>query len=279
MKTVSVIPNEKKDRNLAVTKQLLEALLCHPVTILLEQRFQEVFSRFGAGIEFVSEEALFSRSECIIALGGDGTILSLASHAAKWGKPICGINMGKVGFMAALEQRELDKIHRLFTGEYTLSDRMLLSCFVNGTEVFSALNEIVIAPEKGFHIVELDLFASRRRLCAFRADGVIFNTPTGSTGYSFSAGGAVVEDTFDCIGVKAISSYLLRGAHHMIFSPKTVFTAKNIRTEGKVTVCADGREEITLKPEDVVKICQSRYKVSLVQFSPRSNQEIFFRKF
>ncbi len=279
MKTVSVIPNEKKDPHLAVTKKLLGCLLSHSVTVLLDCHFQGAFSEFGAGIEFVSGEDIVSRSECIIALGGDGTILSLASRAAQWGKPICGINMGKVGFMAALEQRELDKIHRLFTGEYTLSDRMLLSCFVNGKEVFSALNEIVIAPEKGFHIVELDLFSSRRKICSFRADGVIFNTPTGSTGYSFSAGGAVVEDTFDCIGVKAISSYLLRGAHHMIFSPETVFTAKNIRTEGKVTVCADGREEITLKPQDVVKICQSKYKVSLVQFSPRSNQEIFFRKF
>ena len=279
MKIVSVIPNEKKDGDLAVTKKLLSLLHSHQATVLLDRHLEPSLSALYPWVEFGSEEELFSRGECILALGGDGTILSLASRAAKWKKPICGINMGKVGFMAALEQRELEKIGRLFTGEYEVSDRMLLSCFINGKEAFSALNEIVIAPEKGFHIVELDLFASRRKLCSFRADGVIFNTPTGSTGYSFSAGGAVVEDTFDCIGVKAISSYLLRGAHHMIFSPETVFCAKHIRTEGKVTVCADGREEITLGAEDEVKICRSRNKVSLIQFSPRSNQEIFFRKF
>ncbi|MBR5296138.1 MAG: NAD(+)/NADH kinase, partial [Clostridia bacterium] len=165
-------------------------------------------------------------------------------------------------------------------GEYTTSSRMLLSCRIGNEKPFYALNEFVIAPEKGFHIVELSLFENRKKLCDFRADGLIFNTPTGSTGYAFSAGGAVVDASFDCIGVKAVSSYLLINSHHMIFSPETVFTVKGARCEGgNVTVCADGRETRSIAQGDQVKILRGEKRVNLIFLKERSNLEVFFRKF
>ena len=280
MKIISLYPNEKRDGDLAVTKQVLNLLGEHRVTALVPERVKEAIGASFPAASFVKDEELFSRGECLVTLGGDGTILSVARRAAENGIPVCGVNVGRVGFMAALEKREIGKIQDLIDGRFTLSSRMMLTCTVNGEKSLTALNEICIAPEKGFHIVEMTLYQNRKRFCDFRADGVIFNTPTGSTGYAFSAGGAVIDAGMDCIGVKTVSSYLLRDAHHMIFRPETVFSVKNCRSEGgTVTVCADGRDQIALRDGDRIRIARAAKRLDLVVLGQKSNLELFFHKF
>lgn len=280
MKPISLYPNPKRDEGFASTRRVVSLLgeKGHPV--LLSRDLEPALHGAHKNLRFVSEDALFREGEALITLGGDGTILSVASRAAEAGIPVLGINLGNVGFMAGLEKKDLDRWDCLSPEDFTVSERMMLSCSVGKKPPFSALNEIVIAPEKGFHIVELSLKAGRRRLSDFRADGLIFNTPTGSTGYAFSAGGAVTDAELDCIGVKAISSYMLINAHHMIFRPETRFTAKEIRTEGgRVTVCADGRETALVDEGDEVVITRSRYRLKLCFLGQKSNLEVFFRKF
>ncbi len=280
MKKISLYPNPDRDPTLSRTARVIEKLFEFEGEILLDQRFAKMpsLSPYHSKICFVPGEDLFC-GDLLITLGGDGTILSVAAKAAKAGIPIFGINFGNVGFMTSLEEKELDKLPLLLKKEVTVSSRMLLECTV-GNQIFYALNEFVIAPERGFHIIELDLFTRRKKLCSFRADGLIFNTPTGSTGYSFSAGGAVQEAEFDSIGVKAVSSYLLINAHHMIFSPETVFTVKRAHSEGgQVTVCADGRSVIPLAETDTVKLRRAPHRLKLLFLKPKNNLEVFFRKF
>ncbi|MBQ4036947.1 MAG: NAD(+)/NADH kinase [Clostridia bacterium] len=280
IKKVSLYPNPKRDGDLSGARLVAERLLECGACVLVACEYEKAFGPAPAGLSFVEEDALFYESDCLVTLGGDGTILSVARKAADAGIPIFGINLGHVGFLAALEASELEQVDRLVAGDYTVSSRMLLSCSINGKEELLALNECVIAPERGFHIVELTLDADGRHVCDFRADGLIFNTPTGSTGYAFSAGGAVIDSEFDCIGVKAISSYMLINAHHMIFRPETEFTVKKSRSAGsRVTVCADGREERSLKLGDTVRICRSEKRVKLIFLKNESNLEVFFRKF
>lgn len=274
MKIIGLYPNLRRDQNLEKTKKVVDILTSLGARVLVPAPISL------SGTQTVTEEELFSQSQVLITLGGDGTILSVSARAARHDLPILGINLGKVGFMASLEEREMEKIRRLFSGDYTVSSRMLLSCQINGKEEMLALNELVFAPEKGFHIVELSLFCGRKKLCDFRADGVIFNTPTGSTGYSFSAGGAVMDAQFDAIGVKAVSSYLLINSHHMIFSPDTTFQVRRCRSEDSpVTVIADGREERKVAEGDVIRIARSEKRVKLISFDRRSSLEVFFRKF
>ena len=281
MKKISIFLNPVKDPSLQRCRKVILALSDFEGEFLLDEKFSREKNLTDLkNIVFVKEEALFSKGDMLLALGGDGTILSIASRAAETGIPIFGINFGNVGFMTSLEEKEVKKISALVRGEYTVSSRMLLSCRVGEGEEFLALNEFVIAPEKGFHMVELSLYTGRKKLCDFRADGLIFNTPTGSTGYAFSAGGAVIDDSFDTIGVKAVSSYLLINGHHMIFSPETVFTVKGARCYGEtVTVCADGREKRVVLPDEKVKICRAKKRVNLIFLKERSNLEVFFRKF
>lgn len=282
MNRISIYVNSARDPDLSRTARVLEILSHDGVTLFLDRRFrgQAALAPFATHLNFVSEEELFSRGQVLVTLGGDGTILSVAGRAAVAGLPILGINFGRVGFMAALEEKELEALPRLLTDDFTVSSRMMLSCSIDGSEPFLALNEFVVAPEKGLHIVETSLSVDGTPLCEFRADALIFNTPTGSTGYAFSAGGAVVQEGLDCIGVKAVSSYLLINAHHMIFSPESTFTLQNVCSEGgKVTVCADGRACRELNSESVVTIFRSEKRVQLIRFAPTGNLEVFFRKF
>ena len=277
---ISLHPNPNRDATLSRTARVIDHLADFEGEIRLETCYANTpsLTPYLKKIRFVSREELF-QGDVLITLGGDGTILSVAEEAARAGIPIFGINFGNVGFMTSLEEKELDQLPQLLKKDLPISSRMLLECTV-GTESFYALNEFVIAPEKGFHIVELDLFTGKKKLCHYRADGLIFNTPTGSTGYSFSAGGAVQDANFDSIGVKAISSYLLINAHHMIFAPETVFTVKGATSEGaRVTVCADGKAHKTVTVTDTVKIRRAKHRLKLIFLKPRSNLEVFFRKF
>lgn len=280
MKTISLYPNPKRDENFSCTRHLIGLLgeLGNPV--LLSQELEACFSEEKEKITFVPEDELFTKGDALIPLGGDGTILSVASRAAKAGIPVLGINLGNIGFMAGLEKEDLDRLHLLKPEDFTISERMMLSCRVGEGKTFYALNEIVISSEKGFHIVELDLKASGRELTNFRADGLIFNTPTGSTGHAFSAGGAVIDAKLDSIGVKAITSYMLINAHHMLFCPETKFSAENIRTAGgRATVCADGKEIAFLKETDTVSVARADRRLKLCFLGEKSNLEVFFRKF
>lgn len=282
MKKICLYPNRARDAALLGAKKVAEAFLSHGAEVYFPEAFagQEALFGLEEKVKFVSEEEIFSAGDLLVPLGGDGTILSVAERAAETGIPIFGINFGTVGFLTALEEKELSAIASLMKGEYTVSSRMMLSCRINSEKEFLALNEFVIAPTEGFHIVELSLYQNKKKLCDFRADGLIFNTPTGSTGYSFSAGGAVIDAEFDSIGVKALSSYLLINAHHMIFSPDTEFEVKNFQTACEnLTVCADGRNPRSLLPEDSVFISRAKRRVNLVFVKPQSNLEVFFRKF
>ncbi len=279
MKIISLYPNPSRDPGLTRTAKVIETLTGFPCELRMDGDYAQIpsLTPYQTRLRFVSREELFS-ADLLITLGGDGTILSVSEEAAKAGIPIFGINFGHVGFMTSLEEKELAKLPLLLEKELPVSSRMMLECTV-GEKTFYALNEFVITPERGVHMVDLDLYTGRKKLCRFRADGLIFNTPTGSTGYSFSAGGAVQDANFDSIGVKAVSSYLLINAHHMIFSPETVFTVKGASEGGKLTVCADGKTEATVTPADTVKIRRARHRLKLIFPGPQSNLEVFFRKF
>ena len=221
-----------------------------------------------------------AEADLAVVLGGDGTILSVASACATGSVPVLGINLGTVGFMAELEKDEAIPVDRLLSGDYFLEDRMMLETLFNGKDPLYSLNECCVSLDHGFHILTMDLYLGEKKLCGFKADGVIFSTPTGSTGYSFSAGGALVDSRLDSIGVKAICPYMLRGAHHLLFSPDTVLTVKNICTHsGRLYASSDGREEREVLENTVLTVRRAAKPLQLVRFGDRSNIEIFFQKF
>lgn len=278
MKTVSLYPNPLRDRDGECLALAISSLLSHgwhvqvPAGTRLPAPWQEK-------VALVDEQTLFTQCDLIAPLGGDGTLLSVACRAAAAKKPLFGINLGKVGFMSSLEKEDLPRLGEILAGKLWSSPRMLLSASVNGVPRLTALNEIVLGSGRGMRLMDLSLSVNGEKLCDFRADGLIFNTPTGSTGYSFSAGGAVIDENLDVIGVKAISSFLLINAHPMIFSGDAVFCVEQVRCADEAVLCADGRDQWPLAEGDVIRIEKSPLQVELLFAEKQSNLQVFFRKF
>ena len=161
-----------------------------------------------------------------VVLGGDGAMIRAAKSAVAGGVPVIGVNMGRVGYLAELEPSDVHRLAEVVMGQYHVEQRMQLRVTAPDGTVYEALNDAVIANERGARIAALSLTCNGQRVGSYLADGLIFATPTGSTAYSMSAGGAVIDPVLDCICVTPICSVFHR-AKPMVFADSAVFVLEN----------------------------------------------------
>ena len=221
-------------------------------------------------------------AQLLICFGGDGTILHAARDATLHGVPVMGVNMGSVGFMAELERGELSQLAALAKGQYTTEKRMMLDVrLLRGERVISqdlALNDAVISKGSVARVAEMEVLADEVLASTIMGDGVIVATPTGSTAYSMSAGGPIVEPTSRCIIVTPVCAHQL-SARVMVLSPERVVTVrlpKGVRKHLYLSV--DGGKALRLSGGDRVEIRQSRYYTELVLLSNRSFYQVINQK-
>ena len=221
-------------------------------------------------IKFVPVETVYQECDVIAVLGGDGTILESARKAAPANIPILGINLGRLGYMAELELDELDKLENVINGEYSIEKRMMIKVEVldkDGSEKLSAyaLNDAVISNGSIARIIDLSLYEDGSLVSSYRSDGLIISTPTGSTAYSMSAGGAVVDPRVECICVTPICPHAL-GSRPIIFPKSAVIEVKNIcQREKMIFLTLDGRLNQELAFGDTVKVTESELATSLIR--------------
>ena len=209
-------------------------------------------------------------SEAIVVLGGDGTFLRAAQLAADIGAPILGVNVGKVGFLSKVEAHALEQVlGQLHDGAFELEPRLMLEVQVvhaDGSSegwVHSALNEAAVVRGRHAQVMRVVVDVGDSRVATYVCDGVVIASPTGSTGYSFSAGGPIVEPTSHNLVVTPIAAYLtpLRssvvGAQHVVSA--TVTAAYDC------LVSIDGRDDISLEVGDRVDVRARRERISFVQ--------------
>jgi NAD+ kinase len=198
------------------------------------------------------------RTDVLVVLGGDGTFLRAAQSIAEVDVPILGINLGKVGFLSKAEAHELEGVlEKLRTGAYTVRDRMALTGQIlqagrtpDGT--FTALNDIVVARGSLARVVRLDVTIDESHLATFVADGLVVSSPTGSTGYSFSAGGPILDPQSRNLVVTPIAGYL-SAIRSIVVSPSQVVRARVIDAH-EALVSIDGREDRRIDVGDVVEV-------------------------
>ena len=156
-----------------------------------------------AGYEHAPQDELYKMADIIITIGGDGTIIRFAKRAAQDGKAVLGINAGRVGYLANIEQNEYNLLSKLATGEYSIEERMMLNITVkeNGNVIgeYEALNDAVISSGYLSRIIDVTASVDGGDVIAYHADGLIAATPTGSTAYSMSAGGPVIDPDMKCV--------------------------------------------------------------------------------
>lgn len=282
MKKVALITNFNISEKLAAGMQVAEKLIGKVDEIMIPVAYKErIFRNQSHRKEFVYDtpEAIYAKAELIIALGGDGAMLDVARRAAPTGIPILGINMGRVGYMTEMEMDELDLLDRVFDGNYRLDERTMLRAEVlssNGQSKFSgyALNEATITNGTAARIVDLQLSDGDELIYTYRADGLLVATPTGSTAYSLSAGGPIVDPKLSCFCVTPICPHSLL-ARPLVFPDTAKLKIKNICNREKVLhLTLDGRGTFDLYYGDTVQITRADRTVKLL----RMKDESFYTK-
>lgn len=225
-------------------------------------------------IEYVPLDKLYQIADVILLLGGDGTILEAARRAIPAKKLMLGVNLGRVGYMAELELNELDRLSDVVEGRYRLDERMVIKVEILDTAgkvrfVSFALNDAVVSNGSIARIVDLRLSEGSSVIADYRADGVIVATPTGSTAYSMSAGGAIVDPSLRCICVTPVCPHSLV-SRPMIFPANASIEIKNTCNREKMLfLTLDGKSNQELALGETVRITESDMKARLIRLNDR----------
>lgn len=281
---VVLSPNPFRDKDLKVAqaaRRVLEragAETCMCLPFDLEHATVEL----PKNLPLLSEQDAFAGADMLICFGGDGTILHAAKAAQAHNVPVLGVNLGSVGFMAELESTELDRLSRLVEGKYTLEERMMMDVAVKreGRVLFRdrALNDAVVTKGAVARIIDLDVRSDGQLVSRFSGDGVIVATPTGSTAYSMSAGGPIIEPTAQDILVTPICPHALHARSYVLDRERVVSVRMGKQSRRTVYLSVDGGRAFRLGTTDVVELRKSPVNARLVKLSNRSFYAVLNQK-
>lgn len=214
MLKLGIIPNTDKNDIVKVVEQIVAKFEKNNFSCSLSKGFEKLVgeSAVFSNCNFMNNNDLFISNDLIVSIGGDGTLLTSSYDGRKYEKPIIGINFGKLGFLAEYEINDLDLlIEELKQGDYVIEDRMTLcgGSTKDNEESFFAINDIVIDKGHWPKMIDIELIVDDKFVSTFSADGIIISTPTGSTGYSLSVGGPIVNPIAKAITISPISPHTL----------------------------------------------------------------------
>lgn len=243
------------------------------VPVLPRDEFDDIRAAepgFGEGAEILLDDVRCDELECVVVLGGDGTILRAAELVRGTDAPIVGVNLGHVGFLAESERDELaDTLRRVLTGDYDVEERFALEVTVttDGHEVYRtwAMNEATVEKASRERMLEVVVEVDGRPLSSFGCDGVVMSTPTGSTAYSFSAGGPVVWPEVQALLLVPLSAHALF-ARPLVVGPDSTLAVEVLpRTDARGILWCDGRRQHDLPPGARVECTRSEQPVRLAR--------------
>ena len=275
MKAV-LISNSDKPNYKIHTKKIIDILTDTGIEVLKKDGLGFTGNK-GENILCDSEDKMLSGSDILIAVGGDGTIIRCAKLASRFGKPILGINTGRLGFVSDFEIDEIDRLKALSLNRYTLDSRMLLELDIeeNGQKrTYYVLNDIYITRGATSQICEYKVSRKGNTVFLYRADGIIISTPTGSTAYSLSAGGPIVDTNLDCIIVTPVCAHSLISRPLILDSEKKLNLDYKVRKGSEIFVMADGNMCHSTSDDGTIEISRSANRVNFIRLS---NEDIYTR--
>jgi len=217
-------------------------------------------------------------ADAIVAIGGDGSILKAAALASKKNIPILGINMGRLGFLSELEPNEVGELTRLAAGEYTIEKRMMLEAKVmrRGETVYRShgLNDAVLTRGPGCKVMEVDIYSDHQFIAKFRSDGVIISTPTGSTAYSLSAGGPIIDPTENNLTITPICAHGLYAKSFVLAPTRQVTVGVRSMRSKYSYLSVDGKDDFEVHDDDLIVVKQSEYVTDMIKIKGRSVYDI-----
>ena len=278
---LGIVPNTEKENIIKVVELLVNKLDSKKVTHFISDSFLETAKRSETLTQchFVPNDEMFSESDIIVSIGGDGTVLTTGFLARNSGAPILGINFGKLGFLAEYEIKNLDNlIDELLNGEYHIEERITLTGSTSqDEEEYFAINDIVIDKGKWPKMIELELKVDDKYVSTFLADGIIISTPTGSTGYSLSTGGPIVAPEAKAITISPISPHTLT-MRPLVLSSNQKVSIKATSQHESTQISCDGQRVSYHRSPSLMHISNSNIPLKLVRTHSTSYFDILRKK-
>lgn len=269
---VGLFVNFDKHNAAGMAERVIASLMAHDVVPLM---LQSQATELGdiPGVLSVTKDAFFATADVIITLGGDGTLLGVARQIGASQTPICGINLGKLGFLTEGEADSYEEIiDKICQEAFTLDRRMVLQITIfrnDGSEDTQlALNDIVIKAS-GIRMLNMTIAVDGELLDQFSADGLILATPTGSTAYSLSAGGPVADPRANIIILNPICPHRLHDRAYVLSGKAKVAVSFGGRSLG-IDVSADGQVGLSATVRDRIEVTRAPYICNLVKFEGAS---------
>lgn len=275
---IGLIVNTTKDANCEVARRLLEKLSCTETVSVAPEAHAAL-----SGYARAEGEVLYGKQDMLLVLGGDGTLLRAARHAAPYGTPVLGINLGSVGFLSGVEPEVfLEGDAAALLRAVKIENRMMLEVFVTRhgkkLESFYALNDAVIRGKATESLLRMNVSADGGALSSYVADGLIFATPTGSTAYSFAAGGALVHPAMDALLITPISPHMLHARPVVLPGESTLRAEFLPNFSASAYLNVDGEDRMPLKTGDVITVQKAPYRAQIATLREKSFLEILKEK-
>ena len=266
--TVYISPNPGKAMAYGISQRAAQILLTHGAQVLMQDGLQAECMTMG--VEYLTQKECLERTDVILTIGGDGTILHEANLSLEYRKPILGINLGRCGFLATCEVDEMEsKLSAVARGEYFLDNRMLLYVRVLGDNSWEghALNDVVMTKGRLQQAVDFSIYCDDILVEHYRGDGVIVATPTGSTAYSLAAGGPILDSQTKGIVVTPICPHSLASPAMVFAQERKINLCVGQVEDEEVFISCDGDAGYSVKAGATAEVRLSDQVVQLITFS------------
>jgi len=272
MKAIGIITNVDRDTDYTYTKILANSIIKRGGRALMADGLYE---KVGNGEYCRDEEDVISQSDLVVCLGGDGTFLKVGRKVFIKELPILGINLGNLGFLTEVDKNDIDfAVEQLFSNKYVIEERMMLGATIlrNGESPVNdiALNDAVITRGAVSRIVHVSVYVNDIFVDSFPGDGLIVSSPTGSTAYSLSAGGPIVEPDTNLLLITPICPHILYSRSFVINADSVVRVVVDEDFHHNAMVALDGEEGYNIRGGDMVEVKKSPYSIKLIKMNNRN---------
>jgi NAD+ kinase len=268
--TIGIIPNITKESILETVAMFTKSLLSFGFDFLVCDSLTELKKHFSNELKsykYLPLDEVFKLSDIVVSIGGDGTMLTTALHSLEYETPILGLNIGKLGFLAEYDTENINTLlDDLRNGSYKIEERIVLEgdCISCKDRKFFSINDIVIDKGSWPKMIEISIRVDENYVSTFYADGLILATPVGSTGYSLSTGGPVVDSKADVITLSPISPHTLTMRPIVLASSQKIYLSVKSQ-HNEVNINCDGQRVQSYKPPLELVVYKSSKKVKLVR--------------
>lgn len=278
---IGIFPNLAKSESERQTQEIVNLCERYQVDYYVPDEVRNCGKPVFSAIEkkhSLPHTEIFNAIDVALVIGGDGTILKLSKEFAGCGIPICGVNIGSLGFLYEVETGTLeDRFKDIMEGHYFLEERMMLHTELlheDGSiqELPEALNDIVVGHGNVGKLIRLDMYINNSFIQQYPCDGIIISTSTGSTGYSFSSGGPVVSPSVSCLLVTPVCPHLMLKVP-LIVNDQDVISLKADNSQNSTRVSVDGMMDLEFTKSMTLRVRKSENTLKLMRF----NENYFYK--